>query len=78
MLLFSPAFALAPLGRNDPGCPGAGRGLGVALKPRMFSFSNTIRSCSRARRVEVFSAQSLRRSVTFAVMRAMQGDPRNA
>ena len=39
--------------------------------PFVFSFSNTITSWSTASRVLTFSAQSLRRSVTRAVIRAI-------
>ena len=71
MARFSPALARAPFGRKPPRWAGSGFALGLRTMPAVFSFSTTITSCSLTRRVEIFSAQSRRRSVTAAVIWAM-------
>jgi hypothetical protein len=68
---FSPAFAPARFSRNAPGLPGSGFGTGRLVMRPVSSFSNTIRSWSQIRRIDTFSAQSFRRSVTCALIRAI-------
>ncbi len=67
----SPALARARLARNVPGRCGSGFGFGRRVMAGMFSFSSTMMSLPRTKRVLTFSAQSLRRPATWAAMRAI-------